>query len=62
MAKIITIEIDENGDQTVDLAGYKGKGCAAVQAVFERAIGKSIKAVRKPEYNQVATNQKTVTR
>ncbi|PWT76230.1 MAG: hypothetical protein C5B59_07100 [Bacteroidetes bacterium] len=56
MAKIITIEIDENGDQTVDLAGYRGKGCAAVQAVFERAVGKSVKVTRKQEYND--TNNK----
>lgn len=62
MAKIITIEIDENGDQTVDLQGYHGKGCAAVQAVFERAIGKSTKVVRKPEYNQQGINKNTITR
>lgn len=62
MAKIITIEIDEAGDQTVDLAGYEGKGCAAVQAVFERAVGKSTSVTRKPEYNKTATNSKLVTR
>lgn len=56
MAKIITIEIDENGDQTVDLVGYKGKGCHAVQEVFERAVGRSVKVTRKPEYN-VAPNK-----
>ena len=60
--KVITIEIDEDGNQTVDLKGYFGRGCAAVQAVFERAIGKSIKVTRKPEYNAVTTNNKQVTR
>lgn len=61
--KIVTIEIDEaTGDQTVDLAGYQGKGCAAVQAVFERAIGKSVKVVRKPEYTQQGIKKNTIQR
>lgn len=63
MAKIVTIEIDEEtGDQTVDLAGYAGKGCSAVQQVFERAVGKSVAVTRKPEYNKVVTKKNTLTR
>lgn len=62
MSKIITIEIDEAGDQTVDLEGYKGKGCAAVQEVFERAVGKSVKKTRKPEYNQLPAKQNQICR
>lgn len=62
MAKIITVEIDEAGDQTVDLAGYHGKGCAAVQEVFERAVGKSVSVVRKPEYNKVAVKENLIKR
>ena len=55
MAKLITVLIDENGDQSVDLAGYQGKGCAAVQKAFEDAIGTSTKAIKKPEfYKQVS--------
>jgi hypothetical protein len=56
MGKIITVVIDENGDQSVDLEGYQGKGCSAVQKVFE-AVGKSTKATKKPEYfKQAKTN------
>lgn len=51
MAKIITVTIDENGDPSIDLAGYKGKGCQAVQDVFGRALGTTIRAVKKPEYD-----------
>ena len=50
MAKIVTLTIDENGDPTIDLEGYRGKGCSAVQEVFGRAIGATTKAVKKPEY------------
>lgn len=58
MAKIVTMTIDENGDPTVDLDGYKGKGCAAVQEVFGRALGKTEKVTRKPEYNAIVATTK----
>ncbi len=51
MSKIITVTIDETG-QSVDLAGYKGKGCEAVQKAFEQAVGPSTKVTKKPEYNE----------
>jgi hypothetical protein len=56
VAKIITVTIDENGDPKIDLAGYQGKGCHAVQEVFGRALGTTTKAVKKPEYNKPAKN------
>ena len=57
MAKIITIEIDENGDQTVDLTGYHGKGCDAVAEVFGKAIGQTEKIVHKTEFNKPAVHK-----
>lgn len=46
MAKIITVEIDNStGDLTVDLDGYEGKGCKAVQEAFATTLGKSIHSV-----------------
>ena len=51
MAKIITIEIDENGDSTVDLEGFQGKGCGAIQEAFAKAVGKSTHIERKREFN-----------
>jgi hypothetical protein len=57
MAKIITVVIDEGGDQSVDCAGYQGTGCSAVQKAFEAAVGKSVKATKKPDYfKQAKTN------
>jgi hypothetical protein len=58
--KIITITIDHEGDQTVETAGYQGKGCQAVLDVFARAVGTVEKTVHKPEYNKPAVNTNLV--
>ena len=55
MAKIVTLVIDEEGNPSIDLAGYAGKGSQAVQDVFGRALGTTIKAVKKAEYNKPLT-------
>ena len=62
MAKIITVTIDENGNQSVDLAGYQGQGCHAVQQAFENAVGTSTKAVKKPEFYKPVVKKNTLTR
>jgi len=64
MAKIITITIDpDTGDAEVELDGYQGKGCHAVQEAFTQAYGgESKKLVRKPEYNKPTTNKVNITR
>jgi len=52
--KVITIQIDnETGDLTVDLDGYQGRGCAAVQEAFSAVLGKSTHSTNKPEYTKV---------
>lgn len=57
MAKIITAVIDDQtGDISIDLEGYHGKGCHAVQEVFGRALGATTKSVKKPEYNKPQKN------
>lgn len=56
--KIITMEIDDNGDATVETTGYKGRGCEAVQEVFTRALGIKVGEKIKPEYNQPLTNER----
>lgn len=49
--KIVTVEIDKNGNFTVDMAGYQGKGCKAVAKAFE-SVGKVVNEELKPEYHQ----------
>ena len=49
MAKEITIVIDEQGNSTVDLAGYTGTACEAIQKAFS-AVGVTKKATKKADY------------
>lgn len=49
--KIITVEVDKNGNFTVDMAGFQGKGCADVAKAFE-SVGKVVNESHKPEYYQ----------
>jgi hypothetical protein len=64
MAKIITATIDpENGEVEVDLAGYKGKGCHAIQEAFSKALGgKTIVDTKKPEFNATVTSATCIKR
>jgi hypothetical protein len=62
MAKIVTASIDETtGDIEVELDGYRGKGCSAIQDVFGKALGTTTKRVKKRDYNEatVTTNLRT---
>jgi hypothetical protein len=49
--KIVTVEVDKNGNFTVDLAGFQGKGCKAVADAFA-SVGKVVNEETKPEYFQ----------
>ena len=64
MARIITATIDpETGEVEVDLAGYKGKGCHAIQDAFSKGLGgKTVKETKKPEFNTVVTSNTCITR
>ena len=56
MARIVTVTIDENGDAEIDLAGYQGKGCTAVMAGFNKALGGEITSdATKAEYTNPLT-------
>lgn len=55
MAKIVTVEIDTDGNFSVDLTGFNGKGCSDVIKAFE-GLGTATKTVTKPEFNSVKTN------
>jgi hypothetical protein len=50
--QIVTVTIDEKGDAEVDLAGFNGKGCAAIQEGFAAAMGNSTHVTHKPEFNK----------
>lgn len=58
MAKTVNIEIDEQGNFSVDLTGFHGRGCSEVAKAFE-SLGTVTKSAKKPEWNQVTTNLQT---
>ena len=55
MAKILVATLDPaTGEMEIDLQGYKGKGCHAVQEAISKAMGATtIEEHRKSEYNQL---------
>lgn len=67
MAKIITATIETEGEDagvvSIDLAGYKGVGCHAVQEAFTKGLGgKTLVDVKKPEFNVKVTKTNCITR
>lgn len=48
--KIVTIEIDESGNSSIDLEGFQGKGCADVAKAFQCG-DKVVRSEKKREYN-----------
>lgn len=48
--KVVTIEIDEHGESSIDLEGFQGKGCSDVAGAFQ---GKDTvtSSVKKREYH-----------
>lgn len=64
MAKTLTATIDPTtGEVELDLDGYKGKGCHAIQEVFTKALGgKVVAEQKKPEFNAVVTRTNCITR
>jgi hypothetical protein len=59
--KTVIVTIDENGDSTIDLNGFAGKGCDRVLAEF--AGRDRVKIERnKPEYHTEAKEAQTVQR
>jgi hypothetical protein len=51
----IIITITPEGSTTVDAQGYNGHGCSDATKAIERALGKTVKDTKKPEYLQSAT-------
>ena len=54
--KIITVEIDDKGDFSLDLEGFKGKGCKELAKAFE-AMGKVKSETIKSDFHKEQPNQ-----
>ncbi|MBY0375931.1 MAG: hypothetical protein K2Q23_18180 [Bryobacteraceae bacterium] len=53
--KIVTIEIDESGNSSIDLEGFQGKGCADVTKTFQGG-DKVVRSEKKREYHVEASH------
>lgn len=49
MAKTVNVDIDENGDVSVDIIGGIDGSCKAVAEAFKK-LGRVTKDVKKPEF------------
>lgn len=48
----ITIEIDGNGNVTIDGEGFDGKGCDQALGEYLKAIGQEVSSKKKAEFYQ----------
>ena len=58
MSKEIEVTIDDNGETSVDLKGFDGKGCQEVMDKLTKVLGKKTKLEKKPEFYKEAQQQK----
>ena len=58
MATEIEVIIDQNGEISIDLIGFKGKNCSAITDEIAKALGKKITQSKKSEYYQQESKQK----
>lgn len=50
--KEITIDFDEQGEPTIQVAGVNGPGCKSLTAVLEKALGTVMQDKLTPEYHR----------
>lgn len=56
--KEIEVIIDENGQCSIELFGWNGKGCAEVAKKLSNALGKTISIEKKADYWKTETKVK----
>lgn len=64
MPRIVTVDVDvTTGDAEVDLEGFNGKGCGAIQEAFAKAHGSAEVVTHKPEFHKpcLQTNKNPLT-
>jgi hypothetical protein len=51
----IIVDIDPNGNVTMEGIGFKGTACDKAMAEIEKAVGIQSKRVNKPEYSAIGS-------
>jgi hypothetical protein len=63
MAKIAVVTYGPHGEVEVDLNGFQGQGCHAIQEALSKDLGGDVqKEVKKAEFNKPLTKTTCVTR
>jgi hypothetical protein len=63
MAKIAVVTYGPHGEVEVDLNGFQGKGCHAIQEALTKDLGGEVKKnVQKAEFNKPLTSATCITR
>ena len=55
--KIVTVEIDEQGNSSIDLAGFQGKGCGDVARALQGADAITQSQTKREFYVDVLVRQ-----
>jgi hypothetical protein len=55
--KIVTVEIDEQGNSSIDLAGFQGKGCGDVARALQGADAITKSQTKREFYVDVLVRQ-----
>jgi len=56
--KEIEVIIDEDGQTSIDLQGWNGKGCSEIAKQIAKAMGTTIKLIKKNDYWKTETKIK----
>lgn len=56
--KEVEVIIDQDGNCSIELSGYNGKGCAEVAKKLSDALGKTVKIDKKSDYWKAETKTK----
>jgi len=56
-SKLVTIEIDEQGNSSIDLEGFQGKGCGDVAKAFQSRDAVTKSHTKREFYVEVASQQ-----
>ena len=57
--KFITVEIDENGNSSIDLEGFQGQGCGDVAKDFRGGDSVTQSSKKREFYAQVVATKQT---
>ena len=60
--KEIEVIIDENGQASIDLMGWEGKGCGEIAQKLAKSLGITVKTTKKADYwkTEAKTKQKII--